>query len=977
MTSRYESKSLDQLKRSRSAISGVITKNKVQIDAILTQEIADIDTAKISFLEGLQEKLEERLADSAHLNAAILEKTPDEDAAVEQEFVNAEEFEERIRTLIKTIDNFLQQLEKPDPALVTAVAATTSSTGTASGTGHLKMPKFDLPKFDGQYTKWVPFYEQFIASVDSNSSIPDIQKFNYLKSALSGEALQLVAHIPLSTSNYKVALKSLRKRYNIKRLIINSHIDKILQLKPLVNESAVELRKLMVAFEENLMALDALNVKGGDPYLIRFLWQKLDEESRKQWELHCPGTDLETLDEFKDFINKRVRALESYIDPSTQNKSSQKTSFSREIHRQKTHFPAPQSYKATIETCPCCNEAHKLFMCKKFESLNVKDRKNVAYNSKLCFNCLSSGHVTKDCKSKSSCKKCQARHNTLLHVEPHSKNGETSSSVVLGHQGTFFSAGILPTAIVTIEDQASNIHTCRALLDTGSQINLISEEAAQRMGLKREKRSLTVNVVGNISKTHNSGLVQLHLKSKNYGKSISIQAFVLPKLTQNVPSKTFLTDGLLHMKTVELADPTFNNTGSIDLILGSEIIEDIYLDGKFEESNGLKFRNTIFGWVASGKHPQGHSPSFTTSLCINETFDLKKFWELEELPPAEKFTQEEIDCEKHFTDTTKVVNNRFTVQMPFKENSQKLGDTYVQAKRRFLILERRLHANDKLKQDYTDFVNEFITLQHLEKVPEEEYEIDSKKVNFLPHHCVHKEDSTTTKIRVVFDGSAKSTSGVSLNDTLMVGPTIQQDLFSILIRFRLHQVALSADIAKMYRQIALSKEAQNFHRILWREDPSKPIEQFRMTRVTYGIASSAFHSTRSLVEVGNLCKNEEIGHSIKFDFYVDDYLSGAETLEDAKQKVHEICTQLKQYGMELRKWASSHSDIIVELPQHLRESSDEEKFMDQNYKIKTLGISWKPNLDSFIFHSNFSDTSQITKPKLLSETAKLFDQLVG
>ena len=518
-----------------------------------------------------------------------------------------------------------------------------------------------------------------------------------------------------------------------------------MQLKPIVNESAVELRKLMVAFEKNLMALDALNVKGGDPYLIRFLCQKLDQESRKQWELHCPGTNLETLDEFKDFINKRVRALESNIDPSTQTKGSQKTtSFSREIHRQKTHFPASQSYKATIETCPCCNEAHKRFMCKKFESLNVKDKKNVAYNSKLCFNCLSSGHVTKDCKSKSSCKKCQVRHNTLLHVKPHSKNTETSNSVVLGPQGTFFSAGVLPNAIVTIEDQASNTHTCRALLDTGSQINLISEEAAQRMGLKREKRSLKVNVVGDISKTHNSGLARLHLKSKNYGKSISTQAFVLPKLTQNVPSKTFLIHGLLHMKTVELADPTFNKTGSIDLILGSEIIEDIFLDGKFEEPNGLKFRNTMFGWVASGKHPQRYSPSFTTFFCINETFDLKKFWELEELPPAEKFLQEEIDCEKHFKDTTKVVDNKFTVQMPFKANSQKLGDTYVQAKGRFLSLERRLHANDKLKQDYTHFVNEFITLEHLEKVPEEEYEIDSEKVKFLSYHCVHKEDSTTT-----------------------------------------------------------------------------------------------------------------------------------------------------------------------------------------------------------------------------------------
>ena len=265
MTSRYESKSLDQLKKSRSATSGVITKNKAQIETILTQEIADIDTAEISFLERLQEKLEDRLADSAHLNAAILEKTPDEDAAVEQKFVNAEEFEERFRKQIKTIEKFLQQLETPDPALVTAVAATTSSTGTASGTGHLKTPKFDLPKFDGQYTKWVSFYEQFIASVDSNSSIPDIQKFIYLKSAHSGEALQVVAHIPLSISNYKVALKSLRERYNMKRLSINSHNDKILQLKPLVIESAIELRKLMVAFAEKLMAL---NVKGGDSYLF-------------------------------------------------------------------------------------------------------------------------------------------------------------------------------------------------------------------------------------------------------------------------------------------------------------------------------------------------------------------------------------------------------------------------------------------------------------------------------------------------------------------------------------------------------------------------------------------------------------------------------------------------------------------------------------------------------------------------------------
>ena len=86
----------------------------------------------------------------------------------------------------------------------------------------------------------------------------------------------------------------------------------------------------------------------------------------------------------------------------------------------------------------------------------------------------------------------------------------------------------------------------------------------------------------------------------------------------------------------------------------------------------------------------------------------------------------------------------------------------------------------------------------------------------------------------------------------MIGPAVQQDLFSILIRFRLHKVALSGDIAKMYRQIALDPAAEDFHRLLWRDSNEDFIKQFRMTRVTYGIASSAFHSTRSVVEVANL-----------------------------------------------------------------------------------------------------------------------------
>ena len=80
---------------------------------------------------------------------------------------------------------------------------------------------------------------------------------------------------------------------------------------------------------------------------------------------------------------------------------------------------------------------------------------------------------------------------------------------------------------------------------------------------------------------------------------------------------------------------------------------------------------------------------------------------------------------------------------------------------------------------------------------------------FIPHHYVLKPDSTTTKLRAVFDASAKTSSGYSLNDLMYAGPTVQSDLFAILVRFRLPRFVLTTDIEKMYRQILIHKDDTN------------------------------------------------------------------------------------------------------------------------------------------------------------------------
>lgn len=120
-------------------------------------------------------------------------------------------------------------------------------------------------------------------------------------------------------------------------------------------------------------------------------------------------------------------------------------------------------------------------------------------------------------------------------------------------------------------------------------------------------------------------------------------------------------------------------------------------------------------------------------------------------------------------------------------------------------------------------------MQHAELVPVADLQKPVKDVFYLPMHAIHKEQSTTTKLRVVFDASAKSTTGVSLNDTLMVGSTVHPPLVDVLLRFRFHRIALTTDVSKMYRAIELIPSDRDLHRFVWRDSPDEPPKDYRMT----------------------------------------------------------------------------------------------------------------------------------------------------
>jgi len=172
----------------------------------------------------------------------------------------------------------------------------------------------------------------------------------------------------------------------------------------------------------------------------------------------------------------------------------------------------------------------------------------------------------------------------------------------------------------------------------------------------------------------------------------------------------------------------------------------------------------------------------------------------------------------------------------------------------------------------------------------------------------------------VFDGGAKTTNGWSLNDILQVDPTIQQDLYSIVLRFRTHQVYFAADIAKMYRQIVLHPQNRELQRILWRYFSEELIQEYRLTTVTYGTSSAPYLATRCLKLADDKCQYPKADQVLGNDFYVDDLLSGTSTIEDAIKVQQEISSLFQTAEFTFRKSDSNHSAFLDTIPKELQET---------------------------------------------------------
>ena len=219
---------------------------------------------------------------------------------------------------------------------------------------------------------------------------------------------------------------------------------------------------------------------------------------------------------------------------------------------------------------------------------------------------------------------------------------------------------------------------------------------------------------------------------------------------------------------------------------------------------------------------------------------------------------------------------------------------------------------------------------------------------------------------------------MSLNDTLLVGPTVHPPLIDVLLRFRSHRIALTADVSKMYRAIELAKPDRDLHRFVWRSKEEDTLKDYQMTRVTFGVSASFFAANMAVKQnaIDLTHKYPLAAEAVEKSFYVDDGLTGADDVKTAITLQEQLQVLFSRGRFLLRKWNSSEASVLRGISPELRESQEVHPISDASGYTKTLGLEWNTATDQFrLTISKLPLSENVTKRILISDIAKVFDVL--
>ncbi|XP_071580864.1 uncharacterized protein [Temnothorax nylanderi] len=860
-----------------------------------------------------------------------------------------------------------------------AAAAPTSVPASEQGSERApktSLPRINLPHFSGAYEDWPSFRDLFQSVIGQNSAISNVERLHYLRSCLKGPAEKLIRSLNVTGDNYGRAWAILGKHYENKRELIRSNFATFTAVAKMKGDTAEELSRIFNAVTTAVNAQENIGrpIESHGMDLFNHLVVELfDPRTRLEWESSiCDSVDPPNHTKLTDFITKRTLTLNA-AKPKPASKVSESS------RSAKTHVA---KHSSDLQ-CALCKGKHTLMTCHEFKAKPASERKSFVETTRLCYNCLGN-HLIAKCQSTKTCLTCKSRHHTMLHEaqvtvpKPAETKPAEVSALSAVRQADDSKAILLATARVIVADRYGEPHAARALIDQGSEVSIISESLAQQLRLKRSYSAVSIFGIGGSKSGSTRGKVTVNLTSNTTGSTISAVAFVLPRLSLYQGSTTRRAPAWPHIQGLPLADPQFLDNDPVEILLGAEVCSTIFEDGIRKGGPQTPIaKKTVLGWILSGGGgaTEGHRSSLQCT-ADHELVDLvRRFWEQEtDVSSPAALTPEEKECEEIFVRThERTATGRYVVRLPFRKAPTSLAETRKPAERLLSTMERRCDQDSRFGELYRAFMQEYEDLQHMTEVSSSNDNATGKC--YLPHHGVFKEASSTTKLRVVFNGSQRTKSGELLNSHLHVGANLLPALADVITRWRRYRVALVSDIKQMYRQILVHPKDRGFQRILWRRKLTELLRELLLNTVTYGLACSPFLAIRSLIQLANdeKARYPQGAVALLEDRYVDDIQTGTDTIPGAialQTELRELCMA---GGFPLRKWSSNCEEALEGIPREHRLFQEPHSWQSESQT--TLGLLWYPSEDSFAFVIHPRTITQYTKRRVLAETARLFDPL--
>ncbi|XP_071941071.1 uncharacterized protein [Antedon mediterranea] len=782
-----------------------------------------------------------------------------------------------------------------------------------------KIERPKLPKFSGDVRDYYIFradFRQFIESRYSNREAVTI-----LRSSLQGKPLELIRGLG---EDYRGAWSYLDNVYGDPRFIADAIAQDINKFKPLKEGEEnrfCELTHLINRSYNTLKEAGRPNDMDNNQVLA-MIEQKLSIEDKKVWFRHLDDKE-ETLIEL---INWMMGEMKSRMRAAAQVRSNSNTKVS-----QVNQVAATKRYKCWI----CSSDSHWTDKCNKLKEKTPQERLNEMKAGKACFGCLKKGHGMSVCNRRRQCSQvvkgaqCKYFHHPLLHI-PEGSQAVTTTSIG--------NSSILPVLVVEILGRKDTRCQANVLLDSGAQISLIRSPLAE----------------------------QLHLK----GKEVAIG---IPSISDDVEARRFKID----------TKDIYRGHGDVDLLIGIDH-PNIHI-GETREAGNLIARHSPLGWVIFGAVTEDRPSNNVLHVKFSQPVDLTDFWTTEAMGvtvktcscEASKIGPIESEEAKIIADSCTKLGNQWLIPYPWKRDPNQLPNNRSQAEKKLFSMERRLLKNPEHAKAYKNQIKEMVDMKFARKLSDTELSSYDGPIHYISHHGVLRPDKKSTPLRIVFNSSAIY-QGHCLNEYWMKGPDMLNDLFGLILRFRENETAIIGDISKMYHRVLIPIRDQHVHRFLWRNlNIDSKIDVYLKTVLTFGDKPSSAMAQTALRKTAEEGRHQfpKAAQVLKRNTYMDDLCESVTIVDEAKVLTKNLDNVLKKGGFKVKGWLSNRNLTSTESDREVKI-----KLLQNLEEEKVLGTVWEPISDKLKYRVNIelnnSETmSNLTKRKILSQIAKIFDPI--